>query len=401
MRNHGRRLSLSSSLSSSSSLLLLLAILLPLALAPFGALAETWTTLFDGKNLNAFNPRGGAQFTVSEGTIVGKTGKGGHGWLCTKREYGDFVLELEVRILSGNSGVQLRSHFDDKDRMVGYQIEVDPTPRAWSGGLYEQGRRGWLQNLEKNDAARKAFKADEWNKYRIECYGDSIKSWVNGVPAADYIDSMDLTGVIALQVHSGKNVEVRFRNIRIQDLGRHQWRPIWDGQTLNGWHPIGKGDWKVENGVIHGIHPATEKEFGHLVTDKVFSDFTVRLKYRAVKGNSGLYFRIEEKGASGVSGFQAEIDPHQDVGGLYETNGRAWVSKPTAEEVKKWFHPDAWNVMTVSAHGRRIAVDVNGFRTAELKDDPGRLEGRLALQLHGGQEGDNWFKDIEILEKAK
>ena len=369
-------------------------------LSSFGAHGEHWTTLFDGKNLHSFQSRGQGDFKVQDGMIVGKTGKGGHGWLCTKREYGDFILELEVMAVNGNSGIQIRSHFDSKDRMVGYQIEVDPSTRAWSGGLYEQGRRAWLQNLEKNEAARKAFKAGEWNKYRIECVGDSIKSWVNGIPAADYIDSMDLLGVIALQIHSGKNVEVRFRNIRIQDLGSHAWKPIWDGKSLNGWHEIGKGDWKVENGAIHGVHAATEKEFGHLVTDKVYSDFTVRVKYLTIKGNSGLYFRIEEKGASGVSGFQAEIDPRQDAGGLYETNGRSWVSKPSAEEVKKWFRPGEWNMMTVSAHGSRIAVDVNGFRTAELRDDPGRLEGRLALQLHGGQDGDVSFKDLEVLEKA-
>ena len=138
-----------------------------------------------------------------------------------------------------------------------------------------------------------------------------------------------------------------------------------------------------------------------MVTDKVFKDFTVRLKYKAVTGNSGLYFRIEEKGFSGVSGFQAEIDPQMDAGGLYETNGRSWVSQPKPADVKKWYRPNEWNTMTVSAHGRRIAVDVNGFRTAELVDDPGRLEGKLALQVHGGQEGDVWFKDIEILSEAR
>jgi len=370
------------------------------ALLASRAHAERWSTLFAGKDLHAFEPRGQADFQVQDAVIVGRTGKGGHGWLCTKREYGDFILELEVMPVSGNSGVQIRSHFDSRDRMVGYQIEVDPSARAWSGGLYEQGRRGWLQNLEKNEPARKAFKTGEWNKYRIECVGDSIKSWVNGIPAADYVDSMDLAGVIALQVHSGKNVEVRFRNIRIQNLARHAWKPIWDGKTLNGWHQIGKGDWKVESGVIHGLHASAEPEFGHLVSDKVFGDFTVRLKYLTVQGNSGLYFRIEEKGVTGVSGFQAEIDPRQDAGGLYETNGRGWVSKPAPEEVKKCFRPGEWNTMTVSAHGRRIAVDVNGFRTAELRDDPGRLDGRLALQLHGGQEGDVSFKDLEVLEKA-
>src|SRR5258706_4763644 len=80
------------------------------------------------------------------------------------------------------------------------------------------------------------------------------------------------------------------------------WKPLWDGKTLKGWHPIGKGEWKIEDGAIVGTHAASEGEFGHLVTDAVFKDFTVRMKYKTIKGNSGFYFRIEEKGFSGVSG---------------------------------------------------------------------------------------------------
>jgi hypothetical protein len=124
------------------------------------------------------------------------------------------------------------------------------------------------------------------------------------------------------------------------------------------------------------------------------------LSYKAVKGNSGLYFRIEETGASGVTGFQAEIDPDHDAGGLYKTNRRSWVSRPTPENVKRYYRPNAWNIMAVSAHGGRIAVDLNGFRTAEPLDDPGRKSGLIALQLHGGQDCEIFFKDIEILEKA-
>ena len=177
------------------------------------------------------------------------------------------------------------------------------------------------------------------------------------------------------------------------------WQPLWDGKTLGGWHVIGKGDWKIEDGAIHGTHVKTENQFGHLVTEPTFTNFTVRLKYKTVKGNSGLYFRIEEKGFSGVSGFQAEIDPDRDAGGLYETNGRSWVSQPTPEQVKSWFKPGEWNEMIVSARGRDITVTVNGVKTAELKNDQGRLSGKIALQLHGGQDGDVWFKDIEIVEK--
>jgi len=177
--------------------------------------------LFDGRTLNGWVTNGGAIFTVEQGTIAGRTGNRKMGWLCTERHYSDFILELEVNIASGNSGIQVRSHFEPDERgkphMVGYQIEVDPTPRAWSGGLYDQGRRGWLYAPTNNPAAQAAFKPNQWNKYRIECRGDRIRSWVNGVPVTDYRDTMDAEGLIALQVHNGSNALVRFRNIRIRD----------------------------------------------------------------------------------------------------------------------------------------------------------------------------------------
>lgn len=179
-------------------------------------------------------------------------------------------------------------------------------------------------------------------------------------------------------------------------VGAAQWKPLWDGKTFSGWHIIGKGKWEIVDGAIRGTHQKEEKEFSHLVTDKTFKDFTARLKFKAVKGNSGFYFRVEEKGFSGVSGFQAEIDAEKDVGGLYETNGRAWVKQPAPEDVKKWFKPGEWNEMTVSARGGHIVVTVNGIKSAELTNDPGRAEGHFALQVHGGQDCEVWFKEIEI-----
>lgn len=100
-------------------------------------------------------------------------------------------------------------------------------------------------------------------------------------------------------------------------------------------------------------------------------------------------------------GLQAEIDPEKDAGGLYETGGRAWVVQPKPEDVKKWYKPGTWNAMSVVALGRRIVVHVNGHKTAELTDDPGRLKGHIALQLHGGKDMDVEFKDIEILPLGK
>lgn len=181
----------------------------------------------------------------------------------------------------------------------------------------------------------------------------------------------------------------------VMDLVR--WQPLWDGKSLTGWHAIGKGAWTMEDGAIVGRHEGSEGEFGHLVTDAVYKDFVARVTYKSLKGNSGFYFRIEEKGASGVSGFQAEIDPRSDVGGLYETNGRAWVVQPTADQVATYFKPDDWNEMIVAALGRNLAVYVNGQPAAHVANDPGRLDGRIALQLHGGQEGLAYFKDLSIV----
>lgn len=175
-------------------------------------------------------------------------------------------------------------------------------------------------------------------------------------------------------------------------------QPLWNGRDLDGWHIIGQGTWKIEEGVLHALHVNTDPQHGHLVTDREFTDFTVRLKFKAVRGNSGLYFRIDEVGGRvGVAGLQAEIDAVKDVGGLYETGGRKWVVQPAPADVQTWFKPGAWNEMTVSARGGHIVVHVNGRKTAEVTGDPGRAKGRIALQLHGGSNVEVWFKDLAII----
>ena len=178
-----------------------------------------------------------------------------------------------------------------------------------------------------------------------------------------------------------------------------KWKPLWDGKTLEGWQPIGQGKWQVKYGAIHGTNIKAD-DYGHLVTKEKYTDFTIRLKFKSIAGNSGLYFRIAEKGASGVSGFQAEIDPKNDVGGLYETNGRAWVVKPTPEQIKTYYKPGEWNDMLVTAKAGDITVKINGKTSAELINDPGKWKsGPFALQVHGHQDVEVWFKDIEMLSE--
>lgn len=189
------------------------------------AIRQGFVPLFDGQSLNGWVQRGGsAKYHVEGNTIVGTTVPNTpNSFLCTKETFADFELELEFRIDEGlNSGVQIRSHSlpDYKEgRVHGYQVEIDPSERAWTGGIYDEGRRGWLYDLKDNTAAQQAFKHGEWNHLRIVAKGESIKTWLNGVPAADLIDGQTRSGFIALQVHSTQSstpLHVRWRRIQIK-----------------------------------------------------------------------------------------------------------------------------------------------------------------------------------------
>ncbi len=182
-----------------------------------------------------------------------------------------------------------------------------------------------------------------------------------------------------------------------KDENNGNWIALFNHTDLEGWHALPGGKWDVREGNIVGTSPATEPLHGILLTDREYDDFSLKVVYKAVKGNSGVYFRVEKVDeAVHVHGFQAEIDPQQDAGGLYETGGRGWVVRPDAEDVKKWYKPDEWNEMIVTASGSDVTVQVNGHQTAVLRNDPGRTKGYIGLQLHGGMEMEVLFRDILI-----
>ncbi|MEQ1839052.1 MAG: family 16 glycoside hydrolase [Verrucomicrobiales bacterium] len=207
----------------------LLLILLSLPLLTCAEEPGQWVDLFNGKNLDGWIQRGGeAKYTVEDGVIVGTTvPKTPNSFLCTEKNYSNFILEVEFKVdPTLNCGVQIRSNSlpDYKNGQVhGYQVEIDPADRGWSGGIYDEGRRGWLDDHSDNPAARYAFRQNDWNKYRIEAIGSRIRTFINGVPAADLSDDMTPSGFIALQVHGIGNrdeaLEVLYRHVRIQDLG--------------------------------------------------------------------------------------------------------------------------------------------------------------------------------------
>jgi len=205
-------------------------VLVSLGLSGAAAAAESgagqWTTLFDGESLSGWtNPYDWGKAWVEDGEIRLQADK--KFFLLTAKTYRDFIFEAEVKMPEGksNSGFMFRCH-QKPNKVWGYQAEVDPSERQWSGGLYDEGRRAWLHPA-KNDAAsaktfveatKGSFKRDGWNRYRIHCVGASLRIYVNGVLTTDYVDTMDREGHIAVQHHGEKGKIYRFRNIRIKEL---------------------------------------------------------------------------------------------------------------------------------------------------------------------------------------
>ena len=178
------------------------------------------------------------------------------------------------------------------------------------------------------------------------------------------------------------------------------WKPLLDGRTLAGWHPVGDGQWTVEDGAFVG-RANNEKLYGLLVSDKTFRDATVRFKFKCLSGDSGFYIRTIIKEPEQANGLQIQVGRVKSgVGGIYESYGRGWVSKPADALEASYTKDDQWNEMVIDAHGGNVVVTVNGVKSAELRDDPSRAEGHFALQMHSGCVMHVMFKDLEIRETA-
>jgi hypothetical protein len=180
-----------------------------------------------------------------------------------------------------------------------------------------------------------------------------------------------------------------------------KWRPLFDGKSLSGWHHFGEGKWVVEDGAIVGHTQTAAKLYSLLLSDQVYHDFTVRLKFKSVKGNSGFYIRTITEDPDKAHGLQIEVDPRNHSGGIYESYRRAWVAQPDPEVYAKNFKPDDWNELTVAAHGGHVKVTMNGVPWVEVTDDPSRPAGQFAMQMHAGNEVLVYFKDIEIEGEPK
>jgi len=385
------------------------------------AAQDGWRPLFNGRTLDGwYQCNGTAPYSVEEGVIVGRTVVGSpNSFLCSKESFGDFILEYEVWVDTNfNSGMQIRSIADPaikNGRMHGLQVEVDPSERAWSGGIYDEARRGWLHTLTGQETAQKAFRLKEWNRFRIEAIGTSIRTWINGVPCADILDDLTMKGVFGIQVHSiGNDASragrlVKFRNLRIltanlaanrtpaesdtpqyncipntisEREAKEGWKLLWDGKTTSGWRgakltAFPAGGWEIKDGVLTVLESGGKESTagGDIVTVGEHADFELMVDYNITKGaNSGIKYFVDtelNKGEGSSIGCEYQIldnELHPDAKlGVNGNRTNAGLYDLIAPQNVRFNGVGEWNHARIVVRGQHVEHWLNGFMTVEYE----------------------------------
>jgi Domain of Unknown Function (DUF1080) len=382
--------------------------------------AQPWQPLFNGKNLNGWKQLGGAaKYEVKNGEINGITvASTPNSFLVTEKEYGDFIFETDVKLDSpSNSGIQFRSQSkaeNQNGKVFGYQMEIDPSARDWSGGVYDESRRGWLYPMQLNEKNKIRFKPGQWYHYRIVCIGNDIKTFINGKQMAHVIDDATAKGFIALQVHAvGSDAEaghaIHWRNIRIQTAGikpvkndpayrvadfipnhispveaKQGYHLLWDGKTTNGWRGAYKENfpakgWEIKDGELNVLSSegAEAANGGDIVTEKEYKAFVLLFDFKLSEGaNSGVkYFVTEKENNSGSAiGLEYQLlddEKHPDAK-LGAIGNRTMAS--LYDLIPSIKHPNAkraigeWNKgMLIVYPDNRIEHWLNGIKVLEYQ----------------------------------
>lgn len=388
---------------------------------------DGWTLLFDGKTTSGWQQlNGNAEYKIENGVITGVSKMNTpNSFLATTKNYGDFILELEVKLDAGlNSGIQFRSlstkEFKD-GRVHGYQFELDPSVRKWTGGIYDEARRGWLYPVTNNPQAQAAFKVGDWNTVRIEAIGSSIQTWVNGIQTAKLIDDMTPSGFIALQVHSINDAKlegktVQWKNIRIKttDLEksrmqpnpitpelnyipnylsetekRQGWRLLWDGKTATGWRGV-KSDkfpekgWQMKDGVLTVLESGggEASNGGDIITINTFSNFELVVDFMITEGaNSGIKYFVDpelNKGSGSAIGLEFQVlddakhpdakmgmEGNRTIGSLYDLIRADNLSDPTYRS-KRVNPVGQWNRARIVVRGGHVEHWLNEIKVVEF-----------------------------------
>ncbi|MGL4943073.1 MAG: 3-keto-disaccharide hydrolase [Thermoguttaceae bacterium] len=371
----------------------------------FGPSGTQWSK--NGQPQFGWVKRGGDATFVSEGNeVIGRRGEGANTFLCTERNYENFVLSLECKFdVACNSGIQFRSNArkeGDREVVYGYQCELDQSNMTCA--IYDESRRNrWVDPLtpEKQSLCVSAFKKDGWNKIVIQCVGPSIKTWLNGEMITDLVDIEESRGFIALQVHSGDQGVVRWRNIQIDELPATPWIPLFAGkidEKMIEIKPVGK--WKVEDdGSLNGTTEPGEPRDGMVLSRDVYDNFAVKVSYKMTAGNSGLYFRATEIDKPyWLKGFQCEIAGGEPDAGLWEVEGRGWVGNDKKNpKTAEFVRAGEWNTVGTVATGDHLVTFLNGNEIVNIIDEPCAKNGKTGLQLHGGGSQGCSFKDYFIM----
>jgi len=402
-----------------------LMLLFTLFVAGTYAADKGWVNLFNGNNLDGWKVvNGNAEYKVINGLIVGTSICGSpNSFLAATGNYGDFILEYEMKMERGlNSGVQIRSISDpaiNNGRVHGYQVECDDSENAESAGIYDEARRGWLYPMEYNQAAKKAYKRGEWNSFRVECIGNSIRTWLNGVPCANLVDDMTASGLICLQVHSiGQNKEeegktISWRNIRIMttNLAKEQkkmdisvpevsylkntltkteqkdgWELLWDGKSLNGWLNAKDGvqpskGWTIKDDELIA-NLLDNKGGGDMVTQKEFKNFILEIDFKFTPGaNGGIkYFIQPNPDKAGFSTIGCEyqilddklhpdaklgINGNRTLASLYDLIPANSQKFDPAQAVKRSNGVNQWERARIEVRGEKVTHFLNGIKIVE------------------------------------
>ncbi|WP_276374892.1 DUF1080 domain-containing protein [Chryseolinea sp. H1M3-3] len=375
-------------------------------------------SLFNGKDLTGWKILNGkAKYDVVKGEIVGTTVPNEpNSFLVTDQVFGDFIFSLEFKIDSGtNSGIQFRSESKPEyqnGRVHGYQMEFDTSPRAWTGGIYDEGRRQWLYPLEYNPVAKKAFRMKEWNTARIECIGNTLRTFINDIPVAHLVDDMTPKGFIALQVHSVSKPEdagkqVRWRNIKIQTQNlkpspadnihvvnlipntlsdqekKNGVTLLWDGKTNEGWRAaysdkFPEQGWEIKDGSLTVLKPsAPNSKHNDIVTEKEFGAFDLQFEFKLTEGaNSGVKYFVQEnekyKGAAIGLEYQVLDDAkHPDAKqGVVGNRRQASLYDliPAIQNTRGQHKVGEWNWARIVVYpDNRVEHWLNGYKVVEYQ----------------------------------
>lgn len=418
-----------------------------LVLASVSIQAQNWTPLFNGKDLNDWEiKQGSAAYEVDGDQIIGISKFGSKStYLCSKKTYGDFILEVDVKIDMGlNSGIQFRSISDKSYKngdVHGYQAEIDVSDRKWSGGIFDQSRRGWIYPVTMNKPGQEAFKNGTWNAYRIEAIGNTIRTWINGVQVTHLVDDMTAEGFIALQVHSINNkkldgLKIRWRGARIltADLekerwpvakyatefsylkneltpseSRKGWRLLWDGKTTAGWKSAKANDfpefgWEVKDGILSVLESGggEARHGGDIVTKDKFGNFELELEFNITPGaNSGIKYFVDtglNKGTGSSIGCEFQIlddklhpdakkgiKSNRTVGSLYDLITAASYSEPNKK--KRAVNPGTWNKARIIVNDGHVEHYLNNIKVVEYDRHSQLFKALVAYSKYAKYEG--------------